>query len=209
MKIKLLLFALVPILLLFTFCNGNDLNTWALKHGEQKITKLVFLGDSLTAGYGLSNKTKSFPDLVAKQLNLPFQRFGFSGYKTSDALAKLPQIPEGKNALMVVTLGGNDILRNKPLSETEKNLKTIFSELHKKGYAIVYTEVLGLIGGKRHAMHLRVCQELQVAIVPDILAGVFSNPDLMQADSIHPAERGCQKIADKIVETINGLKLQL
>lgn len=209
MKIKLLIFSIIPILLLLTFCEGNNLNSWEIKHSNQKISKIVFLGDSLTAGYGLTDKTKSFPDLVAQQLNLPFQRFGFSGYKTSDALAKLPTIPPGENAMIVVTLGGNDILRNKPLSETEKNLKTIFSELHKKGYIIVYTEVLGLIAGKRHAMHIRVCQELQVAIVPDILAGVFSNSDMMQADSIHPAESGCQKIADKIVETINTLKLQL
>ena len=207
MKFKGLAALLLAGLLFFTFCSGDKLNSWEIHKAEGKINRLVFFGDSLTAGYGLSDKTKSFPDLVAKQLNLPFQRFGFSGYKTSDALNKLKDIPNGENAIIIVTLGGNDILRNKPLSETETNLNTIFSELHKKDYTVIYTEVLGLIGGKRHEMHLKVCLENKVAIVPDILAGVFSNPGMMQADSIHPAESGCQKIADKIVQTIRNIKL--
>lgn len=207
MKLKILATLLILGVFFFTFCSGDKLNSWDILRPKDKIERLVFFGDSLTAGYGLSDKSKSFPDLVAQKLNLPFERFGFSGYKTSDALNKLSDIPDGKNAIIVVTLGGNDILRNKPLSETETNLRKIFKELQAKNYIVVYTEVLGLIGGKRHEMHLRVCQDNKAAIVPDILSGVFSDPGMMQADSIHPAESGCQKIADKIVTTIQDLKL--
>ena len=206
MKLKSILGSVVIFILLFSVCSGEKINSWEIKKSE-KIDKLVFFGDSLTAGFGLQNQKDSFPNLIASSLNLPFERFSFSGYTTSDALNKLNGLANGKNKLIIVTLGGNDLLRSRPLNETEENLKKIFKDLDEKGYTILYTEVLGLIGGKRHQMHLRVCKELKVALVPDIMAGVFSNANLMQSDSVHPAASGCKVIAEKISTVIKDLEL--
>ena len=56
-------------------------------------------------------------------------------------------------------------------------------------------------------MHLRLCQEYKIALVPDILADMLTDTDLMQADSIHPAEEGCKLIAKRIAAVINDTKL--
>jgi acyl-CoA thioesterase I len=206
MKIKLILASFSLIFLLFFVCKSDGVNSWEVSK-PQKISQLIFFGDSLTAGYGLKDRKESFPDKVAKALDLPFQRFGFSGYTTKDALTKISSLPAGKNNLAVVTLGGNDILGRKPLEETEKNLKEIFTQLQQLGYTVLYTEVLSLFDGKRHDMHLKVCREMKIAMVPDILAGLITDSVLMQADSIHPAEAGCSAIAAKITHIIKENKL--
>ena len=206
MKIKLVIGVLVVIALFFTFCSGDSANSWEIDK-PKKVDQLVFFGDSLTAGYGLNNINESFPNAVSTELNKPFTRLGFSGYTTGDAIVKLKEIPQKENTLVIVTLGGNDILKNRPLAETEKNLKTLFREIKAAGHDVLYTEVLGLFGGKRHQMHIKVCTEMKVPMVVDIMAGVFSTASLMQSDSVHPAAAGCKVIGQKITTTIKDLNL--
>ncbi|MCM8537138.1 MAG: GDSL-type esterase/lipase family protein [Lentisphaeraceae bacterium] len=206
MKVKLLIGFVVFIALFFTFCSGDSINSWEIDK-PKKVDQLVFFGDSLTAGYGLKKVNESFPNVVSNQFNKPFTRLGFSGYTTGDAIVKLKEIPQKENTLVVVTLGGNDILKNRPLVETEKNLRTLFQEIKAAGHSVLYTEVLGLFGGKRHQMHVKVCTEMKVPMVIDIMAGVFSNGSLMQGDSVHPAASGCKVIGEKITATIKDLNL--
>jgi len=161
--------------------------------------QLIFFGDSLVSGYGLEKKEDSFPDRVAATLRLPMQRFGFPGETSADALNRLRHIEADEPALVILTFGGNDILRNVSLEETDANLRQVISNLQSKGHSVVFTEVLSIFDGERHDMYRKMCRDLHIAMVPDILDGLLRTKDGLQIDSIHPAPKGCGIIAQRIV----------
>jgi acyl-CoA thioesterase-1 len=202
---KIALISIPAILILFFVCRSPSINYWDIKKGE-KPSKLIFLGDSLTAGFGLSDINNSFPSLVAKSLNLPMVRHGYNGHTTESILPKLSDLKNEKPTLLILTIGGNDILKKVNLEETEKNLRTIFSKLQAMGHTVVFTEVLSFFDGKRHKMHIKLCKEFSITLIPDILSGLINDSDKM-TDLIHPAKAGCEVISKRIVKTLKETEL--
>ena len=135
-------------------------------------------------------------------LNLPVKIFGTPGDTTGNGLKKINKLKDAKPSLVILTLGGNDILKRRKLDETKANLEKLFSTLQSWGHTVVYTEVLSVMDGKRHQMHLELCKQYKIPIVPDILSGMLSSTEYMQSDSIHPSENGCQLIAERIVSVL-------
>ncbi|KAK3608845.1 hypothetical protein CHS0354_006886 [Potamilus streckersoni] len=149
----------------------SAVNTPATAQSNNKITKIAFLGDSLTEGYGV-DEYKSYPFLAEKELNTAGYRVsvinaGISGSTSASGLRRVQWLMRNNPDILVLALGANDGLRGLSTEELEKNL----------------TETA------RYAMSKN-------ALV--ILAGMHVPPNYGQ-DGIHPNETGHRMIADIII----------
>lgn len=166
---------------------------------------VVFLGDSLTAGYGLAAE-EAFPSLVEAELraegfDVRVVNAGVSGDTSAGGLARLDWLLSQEPAVVVVGLGGNDGLRGLPLDATEENLRSIVRRIREAGARVV---LLGMkippnygldYAGRFERMYRDVADELDVPLVPFLLEGVAARPALNLPDRIHPNARGHQVIA--------------
>lgn len=169
---------------------------------------VVFLGDSLTAGYGLGGE-QAYPALVERRLEeqgIPLKALnaGVSGDTTAGGLARLDWLLSQKPDVVVVGLGGNDGLRGLPLEQAERNLREIVRRSKAAGARVL---LLGMQippnYGPEYArgfaeMYPRIAKEMDVPLVPFLLEGVGGVADLNQADGIHPTAEGQEKVADVV-----------
>ncbi|HEX5718933.1 MAG TPA: arylesterase [Thermoanaerobaculia bacterium] len=167
---------------------------------------VVFLGDSLTAGYGLGGE-QAYPALVEKRLEeegIPIKALnaGVSGDTTAGGLARLDWLLSQKPDVVVVGLGGNDGLRGLPLEQAEHNLREIVRRAKAAGARVL---LLGMQippnYGPEYAkgfsdMYPSLAKEMDVPLVPFLLEGVGGVADLNQADGIHPTAAGQEKVAE-------------
>lgn len=169
---------------------------------------VVFLGDSLTAGYGLGGE-QAYPALVEKRLEeegIPIEALnaGVSGDTTAGGLARLDWLLSQKPDVVVVGLGGNDGLRGLPLEQAENNLREIVRRAKAAGARVL---LLGMQippnYGPEYAkgfsdMYPKLAKEMDVPLVPFLLEGVGGVSDLNQADGIHPTAEGQEKVAELV-----------
>lgn len=169
---------------------------------------VVFLGDSLTAGYGLGAE-QAYPLLVEKRLEqqgiaLRVINAGVSGDTTAGGLSRLDWLLSQKPDVVVVGLGGNDGLRGLPLEQADRNLREIVRRSKAAGAQVL---LLGMQippnYGPEYAqgfadMYPRISKEMDVPLVPFLLEGVGGVADLNQADGIHPTAEGQEKVAEVV-----------
>lgn len=191
------------LILLFIFCSGPSINNWEITKPQTPITQIIFFGDSLTSGYGLKDSERSFPNIVGKKLEIKYKIFGYPGNTTEDGIKKLKNLDNEPPSLVILTLGGNDILRRLKLEETDENLRTLFKSLQMKGHTVVFTEVLPILGGKRRNIYIGACKDYKIAMVPDILDNMLNDATSMQGDGIHPDVKGCEIIAERVLNTLS------
>jgi acyl-CoA thioesterase-1 len=167
---------------------------------------VVFLGDSITQGYGVRPE-ESFPALVARDLGLAnFVNAGVPGDTTAAGLARVERdVLAHRPRLTLVEFGGNDFLRRIPIGETLENLDSIVKRLIVQGMMVVILEVkIGLMGDPYHQGYRAVAERHGAVLVEDILKGILSQPDL-KLDLIHPNARGHRLIADRVVKVLRPL----
>ncbi len=177
--------------------------------------KIIAFGDSLTAGFGLS-QNQAFTYQLEKALqdkgkNIRIINAGVSGDTTSGGLSRLEWTLSEKADAIIVELGANDMLRGTSPSATKKNLDMILEKL--KGHAIKVLLVgmkaapnLGQAYGKEfNALYPALAAKHDVLFYPFFLEGVAGNPSLNQADGIHPNEKGISVIVDNILPFVEKL----
>ena len=172
--------------------------------------RIVILGDSITAGYGLDPK-EAYPALLQQKIddaNLPYTvaNAGVSGDTTAGGLRRVAWVM-GKGAdVLVIALGGNDGLRGISPEETKKNLLGIIAKARSKN-----PEIQILLAGMQmpdnmgpnftarfKAVFPEAAKESQATLVPYLLEGVGGVEKLNQADGIHPTPEGQAKVVDNI-----------
>jgi acyl-CoA thioesterase I len=170
--------------------------------------RVVFLGDSLTAGLGLP-ADEAYPAIVqrkldAEHLNYEVVNAGVSGDTTAGGLRRLDWVLSGDVRLLVVALGANDGLRGLPPKEMKQNLSTIISTARNRGIAVVLAgmEAPPNVGPEYTAAFRNVYRDLareqRIRLVPFLLQGVAGDPALNQADGIHPNEEGARRVAEVV-----------
>ena len=164
--------------------------------------RIIALGDSLTAGYGLP-LAESYPALLEQQL----QREGFhvdvinagvSGETTSGTLSRVGFIRAQSPKLVILGIGGNDMLRFIPNAVIEQNLRAILRGLTAPPDApdvillqMAASENAGLEAQEAFdALYPRLATEFNVALVPFVIPQVFLDPQMMLEDGIHPNRNG-------------------
>lgn len=169
---------------------------------------LVFFGDSLTAGLGLSQE-QAFPALIEARLRAggrPWKvvNAGVSGDTTAGGVARLDWIYKQKVDVLFLCLGANDGLRGIPVAETERNLRSILDRARREGTRVVLAgiqlpENYGPTYRTAFAqLFPRLANEYRLQLLPFLLEGVAMDPRLNQPDGIHPTAEGARIIADHV-----------
>ncbi len=177
--------------------------------------QLLALGDSLFTGYGLE-PGQSYPArlqaaLRARGINARITNAGVSGDTTAGALQRLAFTLNGQAdppALALISLGGNDMLRGLPPQQTRANLDAILTELHKRKIKVV---LLGMLAAPNlgadyaqefNAIYPALAKQHQAALVPFFLQPLIDQPQLVQADRIHPTLDGIDLMVGSTVEQV-------
>jgi acyl-CoA thioesterase I len=173
---------------------------------------IVFFGDSLTAGYGLSDPDReAYPALIqnkidAAGLSWRVVNAGLSGETTAGGLRRVNWILRQPVGIFVLALGANDGLRGLPPPLIESNLRAIIARVRA-----ARPNARILLAGMRlptnfgddyirqfAAVFPAVAREENLGLIPFLLEGVGGHPDLNQADAIHPAAAGDALIANTV-----------
>jgi acyl-CoA thioesterase-1 len=175
--------------------------------------RIIFLGDSLTAGLGLDIKD-SFPSLIQGHLDRGGYKYevvnaGVSGDTSAGGLRRLEwAMADGDPRVLVVALGGNDGLRGLPPEQLEQNLATIIERAQKRGLTVILAgmEAPPNFGADYTArfrgVYPTLAKRYDVALIPFLLEGVAGDPAFNQGDGIHPNQRGAQVVADLVWRTL-------
>lgn len=170
--------------------------------------RVVFLGDSLTAGLGLP-ADQSYPSLIGRKLaqqgrDVEVINAGVSGDTSAGGLRRLEWSLEGDVKALVVALGANDGLRGLPPAEMKKNLSAIIERARSRSIPVVLAGMEAPPNfGQDYTREFRqvyadLAKEHDVRFVPFMLEGVAGHAALNQGDGIHPNARGAEIVADVI-----------
>jgi acyl-CoA thioesterase-1 len=175
-----------------------------------KRARIVVLGDSITAGYGLS-VDEAYPAVLQRKIDaasLPYEvaNAGVSGDTTAGGARRIDWALRGGAEVLIVALGGNDGLRGIQPAETAANLRTIVKRAREKapGVRVIICgmEMPGNFGADYtaafRAVFPAVAKEAGAELVPFLLQGVGGVAELNQADQIHPTAKGQQLVAENV-----------
>ena len=171
--------------------------------------KVMVLGDSLSAGYGI-DVSQGWVSLL--QQRLLEKGYGhrvinasISGNTTGDGLGRLPRLlKEHQPDVVIVALGGNDGLRGYPVKIMQGNLKQIVQKARTSGARVMLTRMeIPPNYGKRYTDQFRnsfskVAEDEKVTLLPFLLNDVAVHAELMQQDGIHPVERAQPAILENL-----------
>ena len=171
--------------------------------------KIVVLGDSLSAGYGLL-ESQAFPALLQRKLDADGYKWevvnaGISGDTTAAGLQRLDwALNQGDVRILILELGANDGLRGLPVSEMKKNLGSIIERSREKGVAVLLAGMEAPPNfGPEYVVSFRqayrdLAREHKVTLLPFLLDKVAGMPALNQGDGIHPNIEGTAIVADNV-----------
>jgi acyl-CoA thioesterase-1 len=189
--------------------------TAALPVNAEPPVKIVALGDSLTAGYGLSEKDGFVPRLqaalLARGIAVEIANAGVSGDTASDGLARLDwSVPQGTDAV-IVELGANDMLRGIKPQITQDALDAILRRLTARHIAVLLCGMRAApnLGAEYGQAFERIYPELAakygVLLYPFFLDGVAADLSLTQPDGMHPNADGVGVIVGRILPKVEEL----
>jgi acyl-CoA thioesterase-1 len=186
-------------------------STHAAKRDNSKMITILALGDSLTAGYGLS-RSEAYPALIGEKMrsaNYQFEMInaGSSGDTTAGGLRRLPELLRRKKIdILILALGINDAFRGVPVEQMRTNLQAIIDQTRaghpgvsiiiagmqlplaaSDGYVRAFGEMFGALAEKNHA-----------TLIPYLLEGVGGNSELNQPDLVHPNAAGQRILAENV-----------
>ena len=176
---------------------------------------ILFYGDSLTAGYGLSSTDEAVPALIEKKLKQQGKpskviNAGLSGETSAGGLSRLEWVLRQPIDVFVLELGANDGLRGLPLEQTQKNLQSIIDKVRAK-YPKAKIVVAGMmvppnLGPDYTSKFKKIFPELakknNATLIPFLLQDVGGDDKLNQTDGIHPNAEGHKVVANNVYKII-------
>ncbi|MFT8420301.1 MAG: arylesterase [Gluconacetobacter sp.] len=184
-------------------------------HAADRPVRILALGDSLTAGYGLAHADSFVPRLQAaldaRGDAITILDGGVSGDTSADALARLDWALGDKPDAVIVELGGNDGLRGLDPARMEQNLTAILDRLQEAHLPVLLSGMyappnMGAgYGQSFRAVFERLSHRPGILWDPFFLDGVAAHPDLEQADHIHPDPAGVAVIVARMVPLVERL----
>ena len=177
--------------------------------------KILALGDSLTAGYGLG-PGDGFVDILQAHLDengfdVELINAGVSGDTTKGGLARLDWALFDQPQRAIVALGGNDMLRGLSPEQSYDNLQAILQKLETENIPVLLAGMLAPANmgadyqTEFDSIYPKLADEFDVIFYPFFLEGVALEPTLNQPDGLHPNKEGVKIMADKITPYIQAL----
>jgi acyl-CoA thioesterase-1 len=182
-------------------------------HAQAREHRILVLGDSISAAYGMSLEQGWVSLLAAQLANLEpayeVINASISGETTSGGLRRLPQLlAQHTPGVVIIELGANDGLRGFPLAGLRSNLDTLVSLSQDAGARVILVPMeIPPNYGARYTAGFResfvdVAADTDSTLAPFLLDGVATNPALMQADGLHPAPEAQPMLLQNILPTI-------
>ncbi len=178
---------------------------------------ILFLGTSLTAGYGL-DPSQAYPALVEARIRsggLPYRvvNAGVSGETSAGARRRIDWLLRQKIAVLVVETGANDGLRAQDPASTRENIQAIFDRvrLQTPPPKLVLAGMQALPNyGREYAARFRalypeLAEANRAVLIPFLLEGVAGVPRLNQEDGVHPTAEGHRIIAEAVWKALAPL----
>ena len=172
-------------------------------------TTILFLGDSLTAGYGVASE-QAYPSLIKKKLQHDYPAAthvingSISGSTSASAFSRLRWYQQKQPKILFLALGANDGLRGLDVKQLAVNLEKVVATAHQNGMIVIlagmqmppnygpnYTETFKNV-------YPQLAEKLNLILIPFLLEGVAGKAELNQADGIHPNPSGHQHIAQLV-----------
>lgn len=177
--------------------------------------KFVFLGDSLTEGYGVSQDS-AFPSLIQEkikkdQLDWKIISSGSSGSTSTSTLSRLKWIAKEKPDYVMILMGSNDGLRGFAVDEIEKNITAalIWAKENKIKVILGALQMPPNYGSeyakKYQQLYPKLAKKFDIPLAPFLLQDVAGHKELNQADGIHPNEKGHQIIAENFYKYLKPI----
>jgi acyl-CoA thioesterase I len=177
--------------------------------------RIIFLGDSLTAGYGLDLE-QSVPSLIQKHLDAEGYKYevvnaGVSGDTSAGGLRRLEWSLDGDVRILVIELGANDGLRGLPVAGMKQNLKTIIGKARDRSIEVLLTGMEAPPNyGPAYTSDFRrafrdLAAEERVAFMSFYLDGVAGNPSLNIADGMHPNPAGARIVEANLWQALRPM----
>ena len=175
--------------------------------GSSPLPKILIFGDSLSAAYGIG-EDEGWVTLLAERLaqedsELEVVNGSVSGETTTGGRARLPSLLERYNpAFVLIELGGNDGLRGLPLSLMRENLTDMIQLSPSSGATVMIAGMqIPPNYGPRYtepffAQYAELAEEFDLYLIPFLIDGIPQQPELMQADGIHPKAEAQSMILD-------------
>ncbi len=171
---------------------------------------ILFLGDSLTAGYGLE-QGQAFPALIRQKIEsekLPYEviNAGLSGETSAGGLRRIDWLLQRPIDVLVLELGANDGLRGLPVARMKQNLQAIIDKVKAKNpqvkIVIAGMQIPPNLGADYAQQFRAAFQDLaeanHAALIPFLLEGVGGDAALNQGDQIHPTAAGDKVVAENV-----------
>lgn len=206
------------VLALWSMCVAMALIATPLHATKADEIRLLALGDSLSAGYGLATG-EGFTDQLAAALrkegvDVTVLNGGVSGDTTAGGLARLDWMLSDRPDAVIVALGANDGLRGFNPTDTEANLDAILTKLKQHNIPVLLTGMLALpnmgseYGEDFNGLYPTLAKRHDVVFYPFFLEGVAGNLELNQRDAIHPNAKGVAEIIRRILPSVKELLAQ-
>ncbi len=201
--------------------NADGIRVAASSASASRAPTVLFVGTSLTAGYGLTPEL-AYPSVVATLAEadgLPIQpvNAGVSGETSAGALRRMDWILRTPADVIVIETGANDALRGLDPDSTRANLERIIARAKQAQpeakILLVQMEAppnygFGYVRRFRR-MYGDVAREAGVPLVPFLLDGVAGLPEMNQADGIHPNRRGAEHVAQNVWRSLKPIVVGL
>src|SRR4051812_13266366 len=182
------------------------------------LPRIVFLGDSLTAGLGIG-KDQAVPALIQQRLRREGYAYdvvnaGNSGDTSDDGLTRLDWSLTGDVAVLVIELGANDGLRGISPERTRENLESIVTTSKRRGITVLLTGMEAppnygpAYTGEFRETFRQVAAKEHVALMPFFLEGVAGSASLNQPDGVHPTPEGARIVADNVWRYLEPLLMK-
>lgn len=191
----------------------------AAKRDGSKMITIVALGDSLTAGFGLSRK-QAYPALLGEKMRAAGYEFemvnaGWSGDTTAGGLRRLPEVLRARKKIdvFILELGINDAFRGVTIEQMRSNLQAIIDQVRGRhpGVTIIIAGMqLPLSSSDDYVsafgqMFRSLAERNRAALIPYLLEGVGGNPEMNQLDRVHPNAAGQRVLADNVWRVLEPL----
>ena len=181
------------------------LDPYAVRNYPSGNRNLIAFGDSLVQGFDVAPEDSMVAEL-SRLIKAPIRNAGVAGDTTEQGLARLERdVLTHDPQVVLVLLGGNDVLQGVHKTNTVGNVRTIVSRIEENGSVVILIGVQGGVFTDALADDFRaIASEMRAAYVPNILRGIIGNP-FLSSGAVHPNAEGYRIMAERILPVLQKL----